>query len=580
VKRRCFCFVFVMSVTSHDWKSPLNAAKALRVRVEAEAARLQNEAALLRDREAAASARTTQLAARAAAASDRHRSRALNALFWAAAKESGVHPLKAVGGVFAVTPVSLDAAAELMPSLGRAEAWAGAAGSPAVAALVGSRAAQAETAGAALATSAPGAPPPRHPRALAAWVVAQREQLREAVVGRVGAAEGARREVGVEERENAGERRAARAAARAARLARYREMVEATRAAEAAAAAAREARAAEVAAAARLEYDARVAAELSAASVASATLAPLESLRDRAAEGARGAAGESVAAWAALDNARAAPPLPLPARLSAADLALASAAAGAVVGAEALNGSLSSRAHGWGAAVAGGTPLGALIGARPVAPRSSATAVEATALRVSQERTTAALVQANAALAGTLPAALGAVPGGGAIASARSLSSSMWSAGSGWGGGESYVGFGPPPPVGGGGSGGVSPAATARALLAGGSPLPSPGGAAPPLGAAPSAASLRLLPPGLWPLAPPTPRRPFSPVGAPASPLALLRGGALPPLRATDAGVVEARVAVELPSPGRRAPLASTLRPSPLPHNALQLSLAALQGGR
>ena len=103
---------------THAFTSPLNAARALRRDVETSEHTLVNRLALLREEEARALARAATLEAKAARAAARHDERAFERMMWAASRETGVHPLRAVGGAMSFpTRAELRAATETLATL-------------------------------------------------------------------------------------------------------------------------------------------------------------------------------------------------------------------------------------------------------------------------------------------------------------------------------------------------------------------------------------------------------------------------------------------------------------------------------
>lgn len=210
--------------SEHHFTAPLNASKALRRRTEAEEHALINRLALLRDEEARALARADSLERRAADAAARHDERIFEKMMWSAARETGVHPLRAVGGAMSFpTRAELAAAGETLAALAspigrKVLGRPGSASPPSssnspladtldeVAAEKGARLAEESRV------------PPEHPVARAAWVSGRRATSARALLRSTSSAAWARALDAGRVRQTAAERKASHAAWREERL--------------------------------------------------------------------------------------------------------------------------------------------------------------------------------------------------------------------------------------------------------------------------------------------------------------------------------------------------------------------------
>ena len=168
--------------TVQAYSGRLNAAKSQRRRIETEEHMLLNRLALLRDEETRAMERARSLEEKCASADARHDERVFQKMMWSAARETGVHPLRAVGGAMSFpTRAELSVAGETLAALSSPLArhvldstrGGGRSGqhSP-VSPLADALHATANAKGAALAVDSRVAP--EHPVARAAWVAGRR----------------------------------------------------------------------------------------------------------------------------------------------------------------------------------------------------------------------------------------------------------------------------------------------------------------------------------------------------------------------------------------------------------------------
>ena len=202
--------------TEHAFAGRLNAAKAQRRRIETEEHVLMNRLALLRDEESRAIERAVSLEARVASADARHDERAFEKLMWAAARETGVHPLRAVGGAMSFpTRAELSAAGETLSALasplarqtfGHPRSESDSPDSPLADALQATAFAK----GASLAIDS--RIPPEHPVARAAWVAGRRAASARALLRSTASAAWARAADANNMRVTAGQSSASRAA--------------------------------------------------------------------------------------------------------------------------------------------------------------------------------------------------------------------------------------------------------------------------------------------------------------------------------------------------------------------------------
>jgi len=454
----------------------------------------------------------------------------------------------------------MEASCELMSTL-RGDGGSGLIDSDALASLVASRTAQAAAAGAELAIRSPSSAPPTHSVALKAWVATHRAVLEESVAAQTAALGARRADVGARERECALERNLSRRAAREARLERDKATVERIRVEEAFAKADREARAEETALRARLDYEAKVQAELIEISKLSASIAPLRAMEAQLSDRARDATRAQNAAYETLESSVTFPPLPLPSQQGASELVLAAAAVGHALGEEVLIKSLGSSKGGGGAGFSSAVTAHGITGASLLAS-SPRVAQASSSFRAAADDALNSTLGGSLLLGGS---GLGASRGMGTPSYSSvfqptgSTASPRWSVPQRWGGGDTQASY-------------PSPPSYVHSFSVTSEPLGRDSGREMTSSRAlsPSRGKPRVLPVSLWPTSSPNPLSPLKQTLQSSHFSSYARGGELPEILVT---------APFLPQEGRRSPRDSTLRASPIPAKTLEESRTAVSQG-